>query len=359
MENEFSFDPDDLIKLNDEMMELYLGGVDYRIETWGRDDEYALYGELTVGADGLCRKVLGDWDSIYGDALRIVFIFGSGSGEKSFSSNYIEIAADISKYGDVYDYEEPRTYNGSPQVQPVSVYYNSMGIDEGIDYTITYKNNINAGEAQVIITGKDKYAGQIVRSFVIDPAAISDTTVSGIADIAYTGKAITPSPVVKLGSMTLKPGTDYTVTYENNKEVGTAAVIIIGKGNLTGTIKKTFKINKAEKPSTITRTDNLLKISSKKVTVKYNKLKGKNQKLAVSKLIKFKNKGQGTLKYKLASVSKAKFKKYFKVNSKTGKLTIKKGLKKGTYKVKIKVSAAGDVNYKPLTKSVTVKIMVK
>ena len=59
-----------------------------------------------------------------------------------------------------------------------------------------------------------------------------------------------------------------------------------------------------------------------------------------------------------AVIQKAKFKKYFKV-SKSGKITIKKGLKKGTYKLKVNVTAAGNANYKPLTKTVTVKVKIK
>ena len=71
------------------------------------------------------------------------------------------------------------------------------------------------------------------------------------------------------------------------------------------------------------------------------------------------SKARGTVKYTLSSVSKAKFKKYFKVNAKTGKITVKKGLKKGTYTVKIKVSAAGNGNYLPGAKTVKVIVKVK
>ena len=43
----------------------------------------------------------------------------------------------------------------------------------------------------------------------------------------------------------------------------------------------------------------------------------------------------------------------------TGKVTVKKKLKKGTYKIKVKVTAAGNSNYKALTRTVTFKIKVK
>lgn len=54
-----------------------------------------------------------------------------------------------------------------------------------------------------------------------------------------------------------------------------------------------------------------------------------------------------------------KKKSYFKVNAKTGVVTIKKKLKKGTYTLKVNVTAAGNEDYKPITKTVTFKIKVK
>ena len=48
------------------------------------------------------------------------------------------------------------------------------------------------------------------------------------------------------------------------------------------------------------------------------------------------------------------------MNSKTGKLTVKKGLAKGTYKVKVTVTALGDENYaESAAKTVICKVKVK
>lgn len=100
---------------------------------------------------------------------------------------------------------------------------------------------------------------------------------------------------------------------------------------------------------------NPLKIKAKTATVKYSKLKKKNQTLAVTKVIKFTKKGQGTISYAKASGNKK-----ITINKKTGKVTVKKGLKKGTYKVKVKVKAAGNKNYKAsAVKAVTFKVKVK
>lgn len=60
----------------------------------------------------------------------------------------------------------------------------------------------------------------------------------------YTGKAIKPTPTVKLDGKKLVKGTDYTVSYKNNKKTGKAYVIIKGKGSYTGTVKVAFTIKK-------------------------------------------------------------------------------------------------------------------
>lgn len=92
--------------------------------------------------------------------------------------------------------------------------------------------------------------------------------------------------------------------------------------------------------------------------LKAKKLKKKAQTVKRAKAVTV-SKPCGKVKYALASVSKAKYKKYFKVNAKNGKITVKKGLKKGTYTVKIKVSAAGNGNYLPAAKTAKVIVKVK
>ena len=75
---------------------------------------------------------------------------------------------------------------------------------------------------------------------------ITKASVSGISTKAFTGKAITQNVTVKVGSTVLKNGTDYTVSYSNNKKVGKATVKITGKGKYGGVITKTFTINPAK-----------------------------------------------------------------------------------------------------------------
>lgn len=106
---------------------------------------------------------------------------------------------------------------------------------------------------------------------------------------------------------------------------------------------------------------NTLSVTPKTAKVKYKKLKKKKQTVARAKVMNVSN-AQGNVTYKLTGVKRGKskkYKKYFKINSTTGNVTIKKKLKKGTYKVTCVVTAAGDSNYKAGTKTVTFKIKVK
>ena len=66
---------------------------------------------------------------------------------------------------------------------------------------------------------------------------------------------------------------------------------------------------------------------------------------------------QGTVTYKVTGNKKSK--KYLTFNSKTGKVTVKKGTPKGTYTLKIKVTASGNDKYNSSSKTVTVKVKVK
>ena len=104
------------------------------------------------------------------------------------------------------------------------------------------------------------------------------------------------------------------------------------------TIYISEKANNPIKAKAISKTVNYSTVKKKAVTVKT---------ITVSK-------AQGSVSYK-----KTSGKNFFTVNSKTGKITIKKGTKKGAYKINVKVSAAGNNNYKSKSVKKTVTIKVK
>ncbi len=136
-------------------------------------------------------------------------------------------------------------YDGKAKKPGVTVKLNGKTLKNGTDYTVSYSNNTKVGTATVKITGKGNYTGSVSKTFKIKNN-FKKATVSGISTKAFTGKNITQSITVKYNGKTLKNGTDYTVSYSNNKSIGTATVKIAGKGSYTGTITKTFKINPAK-----------------------------------------------------------------------------------------------------------------
>ena len=127
------------------------------------------------------------------------------------------------------------------------------------------------------------------------------------------------------------------------------AVVTLKKGIYGGSKRIPFQINKI--PNTMTA-------QGKTVKIKASKLKKKKQVIKRTKSLRICN-AVGNLKFKLAKVNKKKFRKYFKVNAKNGNITIRKGLQKGKYKLKIDITAAGNANYQAATKQVVVTIKVK
>ena len=144
-----------------------------------------------------------------------------------------------------------KTYTGEPITQDISITLAGNTLTENTDYTLEYNNNVNAGTAEVKIVGDGGFTGQsVTKTFTIAPAAVKNAKVSGLSDMVYTGNALKPEPVVKVGSRTLVKDTDYTLSYKNNKEVGTATITVKGKGNYKDSISKEFKIVKSDLPFT-------------------------------------------------------------------------------------------------------------
>lgn len=133
------------------------------------------------------------------------------------------------------------------------------------DYHLTYKNNIDVGEAAVVVTGiaTSGYMGTVEHPFFIDPKTSdeeqgdlvtiigTDVTIDGTEFVA-TGEAIEPGITVTVAGKELTAGEDYTLVYENNINPGTASVTVTGVADkgYTGSVTIHFTIQAApETPS--------------------------------------------------------------------------------------------------------------
>ena len=138
--------------------------------------------------------------------------------------------------------ETSYVYDGTYKKPTATVTFGGKVLQEGKDYTISYRNNLNVGVTTVIATGMGDYTGYTSKNFTITRRAMAGGTVSVASSVSFTGSNITPSVTVKVAGRTLTNGTDYTVSYSNNKNVGKATVKITGKGNYSGSLSAKFDI---------------------------------------------------------------------------------------------------------------------
>ena len=210
-------------------------------------------------------------------------------------------------------------------------------------------------------------------------------TTDGQFSVKATDNGQTTAVTVPSGSSVVKDGDKYKVIVVNGtatieKDVVIGETVVIDKsGSMSCNGEHKWDNGKVTKAATYTATGvktytctvcgatktetiakkakkkNTLKVKKvkKTLTVKYSKLKKKTQSIKLAKYLKV-TKAKGTVTYAKSSGNKK-----ITVDKKTGKIKIKKGLKKGTYKVKIKVTAAGNTEYNAAVKTVTVKIKVK
>lgn len=133
-------------------------------------------------------------------------------------------------------------YKGVEVTPDVNAEYEDYKLVKDIDYTLTYTNNINVGTAAVTVKGIGNFTGEKTLEFIIDAANLnSDVTIS-VENVTYTGSAVTPDILATIDDYKLVLGKDYTLSYSNNIDVGTATITITGIENVTGTRVIEFKI---------------------------------------------------------------------------------------------------------------------
>lgn len=165
----------------------------------------------------------------------------------------------------------------------------------------------------------------------------------------YTGKVIKPAVTVKdANGNKLVSGVDYKVIYPKNPiNAGLYMIDVQLIGKYEGVESVEYSIAAVKNPMTV-------KVSTKSVKLSAVKKKAQTVKGAITV-----SKAQGAVSYKITSVPKA-LGKLVKISSK-GVITISKWAKakKGTYKIKVKITAKGNKNYNNRTITKTLKIVIK
>lgn len=131
----------------------------------------------------------------------------------------------------------------------VQLTYAGGQLTEGTDFTLTYANNVKAGTAKMVFTGKGLYNGTLTKTFKITKMPLNvdmlDEASKNI-ELTYTKKALKPEVKLTVGGTELKKNIDYTLAYSNNVKVSTetkpAWIVVKGKGNYAGSFKVSFTI---------------------------------------------------------------------------------------------------------------------
>ena len=145
-------------------------------------------------------------------------------------------------------FDKELTYTGNKLTQTVTVTVNGKTLTVGTDYTVSDLTGTEPGSYPVTVAGTGNYTGTVTKSFEIAKADISSAEITyDVGPYGYTGEEWKPEVAVSFNDAALTADTDYTVSYENNINAGTAKIIITGIGDhFTGSTEKTFTINSAE-----------------------------------------------------------------------------------------------------------------
>ena len=120
------------------------------------------------------------------------------------------------------------------------------------DYVVSYLNNVNPGKASVILKGIGAYAGTKKATFKIVRTAVEISKAKcrneeSFRSMEFVKGGCMPCPILVCDGDTLREGTDYTVSYKNNKKAGAAASLTVrGKGNFKGKMEIHFDIAKKD-----------------------------------------------------------------------------------------------------------------
>lgn len=135
-------------------------------------------------------------------------------------------------------------YNGAVHNPTITVTHNGAVLASS-NYTVSYEGTsstnqgdvqlMNVGQYTITVSGTGNYTGSATTTYTILPASSTGGGVLAIASIrnqTYTGSAIMPALTVTYNNgAPLNQGTDYTVTWSNNINAGTASVSVAGVAN--------------------------------------------------------------------------------------------------------------------------------
>jgi hypothetical protein len=252
----------------------------------------------------------------------------------SVSVNYQIVPRSLSAKGMTVTLEKTSYSYSSLAITPTVTVKNGNTVLTSDDYTVTYENNIKAGTATVIVTGKGNYTDSVTKTFTIKKKQ------------TITGNSYNKTYSTSTFVLNAKTDGDGKLTYSSdNTKVATVSstgkVTLKGIGTAKITVKaaSTDTCFAASKTISVTVTKATQTITA---TTVYNKTYGNK-----TFFLNAKTSGNGTLSYKSADT------KIVKVSS-SGKVTIV-----GCGRTTITVTAKATTLYKKASTTITITVVPK
>lgn len=202
---------------------------DYTVITFETEDEIELEVLTTVTVNGK-NNYEGSKTVVYRTEVIDPF---------AIDINDLEISIDA-------DDENPFIYNGSEFKPTVTIKDEDEVLEEEKDYTVIYRNNINAGTGFVDISGKGSYRGNKTMMFTIAPCDFSETVEITCGEADEDGYYDLDNLEVKNGDIVLKEITDYTIDIQSTEleQYIENNITVSGENNYKG--EKTVTFNSAK-----------------------------------------------------------------------------------------------------------------
>ena len=171
-----------------------------------------------------------------------VTVTGTGNYSGELKGTFIISQKDITG-ANVTIPQESYEYTGTEIKPEVTVTLSDgTGLIFGTDYTVSYEDNTDIGTATVNVIGRGNYTGKANGSFGIGADIKDAEIVLSMDQYIYSGRRNTPKATVVFAGKTLIENVDYTISYEDCIDAGTARVVVSGEGDYGGTAEKTFEI---------------------------------------------------------------------------------------------------------------------
>ncbi len=178
-----------------------------------------------------------------------VVVKGKGNYAGTETATFKITAATLSD-SSIFVEDMTTAYNKKVQKRTPVLTYNGRKLAKNRDFTVSYPGTEpgaykEAGVYEILLTAKadGNFSGtRTVVYTITDSTLIGKVSVKKIPNQTYTGAAIEPELTVTYKNTPLVKGTDYTVSYTDHTEIGTAKVVLTGIGKYTGTKKVSFRI---------------------------------------------------------------------------------------------------------------------